>query len=93
MNRTSSENWRKSSLASQKEIPSAPRTERQNLSMRMEMRRFTRLTNAFSIENHEHMIAIYFMHYNFCRIHKTLRCTPAKWKLALRIMFGALRKL
>jgi hypothetical protein len=54
-------------------------TERQNLSMRMGMRRFTRLTNAFSkkIENHEHMIAIYFMHYNFCRIHQTLRVTPA----------------
>jgi IS1 family transposase len=53
--------------------------ERQNLSMRMGMRRFTRLTNAFSkkIENHQHAIAIYFMHYNFVRIHKTLRCTPA----------------
>jgi IS1 family transposase len=53
--------------------------ERQNLNMRMGMRRFTRLTNAFSkkIENHEHMIAIYFMHYNFCRIHQTLRVTPA----------------
>jgi IS1 family transposase len=53
--------------------------ERQNLSMRMGMRRFTRLTNAFSkkIENHEHAIAIYFMHYNFIRIHQTLRCTPA----------------
>jgi IS1 family transposase len=58
---------------------STSHTERQNLSMRMGMRRFTRLTNAFSkkIENHEHMIAIYFMHYNFCRIHKTLRVTPA----------------
>jgi IS1 family transposase len=53
--------------------------ERQNLSMRMGMRRFTRLTNAFSkkIENHGHMIALYFMHYNFCRVHKTLRVTPA----------------
>jgi hypothetical protein len=53
--------------------------ERQNLNMRMGMRRFTRLTNAFSkkIENHEHMISIYFMHYNFCRIHQTLRVTPA----------------
>ena len=53
--------------------------ERQNLSMRMGMRRFTRLTNAFSkkIANHEHAIALYFMHYNFVRIHKTLRVTPA----------------
>lgn len=53
--------------------------ERQNLTMRMGMRRFTRLTNAFSkkIENHAHAIAIHFMHYNFCRVHKTLRVTPA----------------
>lgn len=53
--------------------------ERQNLSMRMGMRRFTRLTNAFSkkAENHAHGVAIYFMHYNFVRIHQTLRCTPA----------------
>lgn len=52
--------------------------ERQNLTMRMSMRRFTRLTNAFSkkLENHEHMLAIYFMYYNFCRIHSTLRVTP-----------------
>jgi hypothetical protein len=42
-------------------------------------RRFTRLTNAFSkkIENHKHSVALDFMHYNFCRIHKTLRVTPA----------------
>lgn len=47
--------------------------------MRMSMRRFTRLTNAFSkkVENHEHMLAIYFMYYNFCRVHSTLRVTPA----------------
>ena len=53
--------------------------ERQNLTMRMSMRRFTRLTNAFSkkLENHLHMLAIYFMFYNFCRVHKTLRVTPA----------------
>lgn len=53
--------------------------ERQNLSMRMGMRRFTRLTNAFSkkLENHGHAVALYFMHYNFCRIHKSLRVTPA----------------
>jgi hypothetical protein len=43
------------------------------------MRRFTRLANAFSkkLENHGHMVALYFMHYNCCRIHKTLRVTPA----------------
>jgi IS1 family transposase len=53
--------------------------ERQNLSMRMGMRRFTRLTNGFSkkFENHAHQIALYFFHYNFCRVHKTLRVTPA----------------
>jgi hypothetical protein len=53
--------------------------ERQNLTMRMSMRRFTRLTNAFSkkLENHEHMLAIYFLYYNFCRVHQTLRVTPA----------------
>lgn len=53
--------------------------ERQNLTMRMSMRRFTRLTNAFSkkIENHGHAVALYFMYYNFCRVHQTLRVTPA----------------
>ena len=53
--------------------------ERQNLSMRMGMRRFTRLTNAFSkkVANHIHMLSLYFLHYNFCRIHKTIRVTPA----------------
>jgi IS1 family transposase len=53
--------------------------ERQNLTMRMHMRRFTRLTNGFSkkIENHEHAVALHFMHYNFAKVHKTLRATPA----------------
>jgi len=53
--------------------------ERANLSMRMGMRRFTPLTNAFSkkLENHMHALSIYFMHYNFVRIHQTLRCSPA----------------
>jgi IS1 family transposase len=53
--------------------------ERQNLTMRIGMRRFTRLTNAFSkkVENHAAMVAIHFMYYNFGRIHKTLRVTPA----------------
>jgi len=53
--------------------------ERQNLTMRMQMRRFTRLTNAFSkkVENLGFAVALHFMHYNFCRVHQTLRVTPA----------------
>jgi IS1 family transposase len=53
--------------------------ERQNLTMRMHMRRFARLTNAFSkkIEMHAHNVALHFMYYNFCKVHQTLRVTPA----------------
>lgn len=53
--------------------------ERMNLNIRMGNRRFTRLTNAFSkkVDNHLHMLSIYFVHYNFCRMHKTLRMSPA----------------
>lgn len=51
--------------------------ERQNLTMRM--KRFARRTNAHSkkFENHVHMVSLYFLYYNFCRIHRTIRCTPA----------------
>jgi IS1 family transposase len=53
--------------------------ERQNLTMRMHMRRFTRLTNAFSkkADNHRHSVALHYMFYNYCRVHQTLRVTPA----------------
>jgi hypothetical protein len=61
------------------EFVSTSYVERQNLTMRMHMRRFTTLTNAFSkkMENHCYSIALHFVYYNFCKIHKTLRVTPA----------------
>ena len=72
---------RKVSIAGQpvKALVSTSHIERQNLTLHMSNRRFTRLTNAFSkkLENHKHAAAIHFMHYNFCRIHQTLRVTPA----------------
>lgn len=61
------------------ELISTSHVERQNLTMRMQMRRFTRLTNAFSkkLTNHRLACAVHFVHYNFCRVHQTLRVTPA----------------
>ena len=58
---------------------STSHVERMNLNIRMGNRRFTRLTNGFSrkLDNHSHSLAVYFFHYNFCRIHKTLKITPA----------------
>ena len=61
------------------ELVSTSYVERQNLTMRMQIRRFTRLTNAHSkkLENHGAAIALHFAHYNFVRVHSSLRCTPA----------------
>ena len=62
-----------------KGLISTSHVERQNLTMRMHMRRFTRLTNAFSkkVENHMHAVALHFMYYNFVKVHQTLKVTPA----------------
>ncbi len=70
---------RKSIVTGNPKSTSTSFVERQNLTMRMSMRRFTRLTNGFSkkIENLEHAVALHFMYYNFCRIHQSLRVTPA----------------
>jgi hypothetical protein len=61
------------------ELVSTSYVERQNLTMRMGIRRFTRLTNAHSkkLENHGAAVALHFAHYNLVRIHQTIRCTPA----------------
>jgi hypothetical protein len=58
---------------------STSHVERQSLTMRMSMRRFSQLANAFSkkVQNLEHAVALHFMHYNFCRVHQTLLVTPA----------------
>jgi hypothetical protein len=62
-----------------RDLVSTSYVERQNLTMRISMRRFTRLTNAHSkkVENHIHAISLHYMVYNFVKIHSTLRCSPA----------------
>ena len=68
--------------------------ERQNLTMRMQMRRFTRLTNGFSkkIQNHAAAIALHFMYYNFARVHQTLRVLHQQWQRESVTMFGRLKR-
>jgi hypothetical protein len=75
-------------------LVSTSHIKRQNLTVRMGNRRFTWLTNGFSkkLENHKHHAAIHFMHYNFCRIHNTLRICQ-RWKPESQNMFGAWKKL
>ena len=72
-----------------------PYVERQNLTMRMAMRRFTRLTNAFSkkFENHVHMVALYTVWYNFVKQHKSLKGLSPGWPLGCPTGFGAWRTL
>ncbi len=69
---------RKNIVSGHPKSTSTSYVERQNLTIRMSMRRFTRLTNGFNkkVENLEHAVALHFMYYNFCRIHKSLRMTP-----------------